>query len=91
MFVVIKGVIIMKFESKEISEYVKSTIEGIEKGLPKGYELKGEIEFELVIVNTKEGEGGIKIQVVSLGGNKSKEDTSKIKFKVGKKHEFVLV
>ena len=81
----------MEIDSVELSNYVKSTIEGIENGLKEGYKLKGEIEFELAVVNTKEGEGGLKIKVVNLGGSLSKENVSKIKFKVGQHYKPVIM
>ncbi|MBU0580944.1 MAG: hypothetical protein KKA19_07180 [Candidatus Margulisbacteria bacterium] len=77
----------MKIDSAELGEYVKSTIEGIEKGLKEGYQLKGEIEFELAVINTKEGEGGLKIKIVNVGGSLSNENVSKIKFKVGRHYK----
>ncbi len=80
----------MEIDSAELGDYVKSTIEGIEKGLKEGYKLKGEIEFELAIINTKEGEGGLKIKIVNVGGSLSKENVSKIKFKVGKHYKPII-
>lgn len=77
----------MKIDSAELGEYVKSNIEGIEKGLKEGYQLKGEIEFELAVINTKEGEGGLKIKIVNVGGSLSNENVSKIKFKVGRHYK----
>lgn len=77
----------MEINSDELSQYVKSTIEGMEKGLKEGYKLKGEIEFELGVINTKQGKGGLKIKVVNLGGGLSKENVSKIKFKVGRHYK----
>ena len=77
----------MKIDSAELGNYVKSTIEGVENGLKEGYKLKGEIEFELAVINTKEGEGGLKIKIVNVGGNISNENVSKIKFKVGRHYK----
>lgn len=73
------------FENKELSELVRATIEGIEKGLKDEYILKGDIEFDVAVVNMENVGGGVKLYVVKLGGEHSKENVTKIKFKVGKK------
>lgn len=80
----------MEIDSVELSNYVKSTIEGIENGLKESYKLKGEIEFELAVINTKEREGGLKIKIVNVGGSLSKENVSKIKFKVGRQYKLYV-
>jgi hypothetical protein len=72
------------FENKELSELVRATIEGVEKGLKEGYTLTGDIEFEVAVVNMENVEGGIKLYVVKLGGKHGEENVTKIKFKVGK-------
>ncbi len=72
----------VNIDSKELSDFVRSTIDGIEKGLKKGYELSGDIEFEAAVVNLKRGEGGIKLYVVDASGKYGKEAVSKIKFKI---------
>lgn len=77
----------MEIDSKELGEYVKSTIEGIENGLKEGYKLRGEIEFELAVINLKEGGGSLKIKIVDVGGSLSKENISKIKFKIGQHYK----
>lgn len=69
----------------ELDKFIKSTIDSITKGI-EGSEmgLKGEIEFELAIVNLKEGGGGLKVYVADATGKYKKEEISKIKFKIGK-------
>ena len=71
-----------RIESKELKDLVKSTIEGIEKGLKKGYSLQGDIEFDVAVVNVKRAEGGLKLLVVGVSGKYDKENISKIRFKV---------
>jgi hypothetical protein len=73
------------FENKELSELVRATIEGVEKGLKEEYTLKGDIEFEVAVVNLESVGGGVKLYVVKLAGEHGKENVTKIKFKVGKR------
>lgn len=68
-------------ESKELEDFVRSTIESIEKGLKEGYGV-GDIEFELAVVKIKKGKGGIRVFVVDASGEYGKENISKIKFRV---------
>lgn len=76
-----------EFDSQEIEDYIKSILQGIEKGTLKEkgslweYPLSGEIEFELAVV-TEKGEGGLKLSMVDAKGGTSKKNVSKIKFKV---------
>ena len=72
----------VRIESKELKDLVRSTIEGIEKGLKKGYSLQGDIEFEVAVVIGKKAEGGLKLLVVGASAEYDKENISKIKFKV---------
>lgn len=72
----------VKIESEELKDLVRSTIEGIEKGLKEGYSLIGDIEFEVAVVVVKKAEGGLKLLVVGASGEYTKENISKIKFKV---------
>lgn len=78
----------MEIESKELSDYIQGVLNGVNNGIIEDYNLKGSIEFELAIVNSKETEGGLKIHVAKLGADYSKEETSKIKFEVTKKGEY---
>ncbi len=74
----------MEEKNKELQEYLDSALSAIKKGV----EGKGEfriiepIEFDLAVVNTKEGEAGFKIYVLSMGGKISSEQISRIKIKV---------
>jgi len=73
---------LVKIDSDELKDFVRSTIESIEKGLKKGYGLVGDIEFEVAVVNVEKAEGGIKLFVVNASGKYGKEAVSKIKFKI---------
>ena len=75
------------FENKELSELVRATIEGVEKGLKEGYGLRGDIEFDVAVVNMENVGGGVKLYVVRLGKEQGKENVTKIKFKIGKDKE----
>jgi len=72
----------LDIDSKELEEYVRATIEGIKKGIPKGFYLSESIKFELAVVNVKKGEGGLKILVVDASGKYEKETMSKISFEI---------
>ncbi len=70
---------------KELEEYVRSVCTNIQNGITDGLMLDGAIEFELAVVNTKEVGGGLKLFVLDARGDYSKEEISKIKFKIAKK------
>lgn len=76
---------LVSIESKELKDFVSSTIDSVEKGLEgKKYRLSGSIEFEVAVVNVKKGEGGVKLFVVDASGKFGKENITKIKFKIEK-------
>ena len=81
----------MQIESKELSDFIRSTIESIENGLKEGYTLSSDIEFELAVVNTKKGKGGLKLFVVNASADIGKESVSKIKFKIEKEAVFTTL
>ena len=79
----------MTEDNAELCKFIKSTIESINKGTEgSGISLIGEIEFELAVINLKECEGGLKVYVTNAGGKYSKEEISKIKFKIGEKSTY---
>lgn len=69
-------------KSKELENFVRAAIEGIEKGLKNGYGLIGDIEFEVAVVKVKEAGARVKLFVVDASGKYEKEKVSIIKFKV---------
>ena len=80
----------MNIESKELQEYIKSSITAIKEGVEgTGFEIEKPIEFNLAVINTTEGGGGLKIYVVKAEGKLKSEEISHIKFEVKPKREFV--
>ena len=77
----------MEIENKEISEYVKAILDGIDKGISKDYHIspKTPIEFELAVINKNEASGGLRILVANAKGKVSGEHVSKVKFKVSRR------
>jgi len=51
-----------------LDEYVKNITNAINDGIPDGFNLKGEIEIELVVVSSKEVGGKLSIFVAEAGG-----------------------
>ena len=74
-------------ENKELEDFVRSACVGIQKGVTEGLEIKFPIEFEVAVVIQKEADGVFKLLVVNDSRNYSKQEISKIKFKIGKKLE----
>jgi hypothetical protein len=65
-----------------LKHFVNATINQIKNALPNGFRLKGDIEFELSVVNVGDAKGGVDLRVVNIGGSTSKEETQIIKFAV---------
>ena len=74
----------MEEENKELQEYLDSALSAVKKGVEGRGEFRiiDPIEFDLAVVNTKEGGAGIRIYVLSMGGKISSEQISRIKIKV---------
>jgi len=73
----------MEIESEQLENYIKSTITAIKNGLKgTGFEIGKPIEFDLAIVNTSEGGGGLKIYVAKAEGKLKSEEINHIKFEV---------
>jgi len=79
----------VKINSEELKDFIRSTIESIEEGLKgKKYSINGNgIEFEIAVVNLKRGEGGLRLFVVDASGQYGKENVSKIRFRIEKDWE----
>ena len=76
----------MTYDSKNITEFIQSSIEGIEEGIQSNkskFRFETPIEFELSVSVKKRAEGKIDIVVASAGGKYDKEEISKIKFSIG--------
>ena len=71
----------MEIESKELQEYIKSTLTAIKNGVKAaGFRTSNPIEFNLAVTNVSEGGGGLKIYVVKAEGKLRSEEISHIKF-----------
>ena len=78
----------MDVESKELQEYIKSSITSIKDGVEgTGFRIVKPIEFNLAVTNTVEGGGGLKIYVAKAEGKLKSEEISHIKFEVQPKPE----
>jgi hypothetical protein len=71
-------------DTRDLSEFVKSVVEGVTSGTPNGFELKGNIRFDVSIVKVKEAGGKLRIVVVDLGGKVAHENVSRVCFEVGR-------
>lgn len=74
----------MKVHSDELEEYIRSTLASIQKGVHAdgSFRIHGLIEFDLAVMNAKEGKAGLKIYVVDAGDTRKSEKVSRIAFKV---------
>jgi len=68
---------------KELENYIKSTLSAIKDGLEgSGFKLDKNIEFDVAVINTVEGGGGLKIYVAKAEGKLKSEEINHIKFEV---------
>jgi len=65
----------------EIQQYIANYLKAIERGVGEHY-VHGDIEFDIATIKTKTKEGKISFKVVEGGGNHTKEEFSRTKFKV---------
>lgn len=73
----------MKIESQELEEYLHSSLVSIKDAVSKaGFRLSDPVEFNLAIINSREGGGGLKIYVANAGGKLKFEEVSHIKITV---------
>ncbi len=79
----------MKIESKELAEYINSSVNAIKLGLAgMGFKIVKPIEFNLAVTNTAEGTGELKIYVAKAEGKLKSEQISHIKFEAQPEREF---
>ncbi len=77
----------MEIESEQLESYIKSALSAIKNGLKEtDFEIVKPIEFDLAIVNTSEGGGGLKIYVAKAEGKLKSEEINHIKFEVQLKY-----
>jgi hypothetical protein len=68
---------------KELENYIKSTLSAIKSGLENsGFKLDKNVEFDVAVINTAEGGGGLKIYVAKAEGKLKSEEINHIKFEV---------
>jgi len=67
----------MTTENNEVSEFIKTTIEGIRGGEDDDCSLVSNVEFELSVVVKKEGKGKFDIAIVGAGGNMRRKQYQK--------------
>lgn len=80
----------MNIESKELEEYINSSITAIKNGVRgTGFEIVKPIEFNLAVINTKEGGGGLKIYVAKAEGKLKSEEISHMKFEAQPERKFL--
>jgi len=74
-------------DSSELTKFIEAVREGVQKTQKDGsFELLTPIEFEVSVTVKKEGDGGIHIAIVGVGGSYAKESISRIKFSMGSIH-----
>ena len=65
-----------KEKPRALKEYISSVLDDIEDalGARKGYTLRDPIKFNIAVVNTKSGGGGLKVYVVGAEGKYKSEE-----------------
>jgi len=66
----------------EIEEFISNTIKQIELGLPKGFILAHELNFDISLTTTKQKQGKIGIHIAGIGGSSESQQTHKVKFSI---------
>lgn len=79
----------MDYDKTDIENFVRSFIEGVERGIGKDHYIHRGIQFELAIVKTTEANGRLRIFVADADAKYSKEKISIMKFTV-EKHDDLL-
>ena len=73
----------MKKEAGDLEDYVREALEAIGKGVTAGKgRIEGTIDFDVAVTSTREGSGGFKIYVVTVGSNLKREKVTHLHFKV---------
>ncbi|KKS76808.1 MAG: hypothetical protein UV88_C0008G0006 [Parcubacteria group bacterium GW2011_GWA1_43_21] len=73
----------MDIDSKELAEYIKSTITSIKNGVDgTGFRIIKPVEFNVAIINTTESGGGLRIYIAKAEGKLKAEEISHIKFEI---------
>lgn len=72
----------IKINGNEISEYVGAVINGVEKGIPKGFALSSPVKFQIGLTNVSDKEGNLTLMIAGVGGTHRKEENTRIEFEV---------
>jgi len=74
----------MKEKPRVLKEYISSVLDDLEDALRgrTGYSLRNPIKFNIAIVNTKSGGGGLKVYVVGAEGKFKSEEISRLEFSI---------
>lgn len=65
-----------------IKDFIRKAVQDIHEGLPEGYEISDEIEFDISVVTTVNKKGGMNIKIASGEIDKEKQTVHSINFGV---------
>ncbi len=66
-----------------IKDFVSQSLAEIAEGLPEGYSVIGNVDFDLTVTTVSGKSGKADIRVLSGGGHSSKQHVQRIHFQVG--------
>lgn len=66
----------------DVKEFIAETVKEIKNGLPEGFSIAENIDFELSVTTIDEAKGKFGIAVASVGGNVKTQNLQKIKFSI---------
>ena len=73
----------MGTNTDELSEFIRSALKGIKKGIEgEKFYLSESVKFDVAVTKIKEGGGGFKLHVVDAGGKYRAEEITKIQFEI---------
>ena len=72
----------MAITGSTVQNFVNSTIKQIQGAVPQGFQVRGDIAFDLSLVHKDEGGGKVDLKVIGLGGQVSKEQTQRVQFNI---------
>lgn len=72
----------MNVDSDELSAYIQGVLNGISRGITSGYSLNSGVRFQLGLSNEIKIEGGAKIIIAHVVGDKASKENATIEFEV---------
>ncbi len=66
----------------EIEEFISNTLKQIKSGLPKGFILNHELNFDISLATKSNKEGKIGIHIAGVGGSSETQQTHRVKFSI---------